>query len=323
MKHLHLLFTTTNLPLSLLIRARAGGPFSHVALVDGDQLIEATAGHGVRTAPLTTAITRASRAALMRIPSHNADQVLAAARSQIGKRYDWSGIAGIVAVGVEANADLALQTSAIIGGVTAGGVRTGLQALLDGKSAVNLQPRLLVAPGHSSTQAVASAMDSLAGKLRAISIIDGPNTTDDEAIAYAANFGSKRLYLVDAGGNKVWDTTSSSEILLPSSGAVAGLFAAKDAEVGFWASPSNTEFAEVLGTGRPVEYLYGDPTCRANLLNQAYVSTIIRDGGFRLWGNRTLSADPKWSFVTRVRTTDMVMDAILRGHQWAVDIWHR
>ncbi|RKQ61366.1 hypothetical protein C8E02_1138 [Vogesella indigofera] len=227
--------------------------------------------------------------------------------------------AAIVAVGVGANADPALQTSAIIGGVTASGVRTGLQALLDGKSAVNLQPRLLVAPGHSSTQAVASAIDSLAGKLRAIGIIDGPNTTDDAAIAYAANFGSKRLYLVDAGGNKVWDTTSSSEILLPSSGAVAGLFAAKDAEVGFWASPSNTEFAEVLGTGRPVEYLYGDPTCRANLLNQAYVSTIIREGGFRLWGNRTLSADPKWSFVTRVRTTDMVMDAILRGHQWAVD----
>ncbi|MEQ6290541.1 phage tail sheath family protein [Vogesella sp. GCM10023246] len=227
--------------------------------------------------------------------------------------------AAIVAVGVEGNVDPAQQASAIIGGMTAGGVRTGLQALLDGKSTVGLQPRLLVAPGHSSKQAVASAMDSLAGKLRAISIIDGPNTTDDAAIAYAENFGSKRLYLVDAGGNKVWDTTSSSEILLPSSGAVAGLFAAKDADVGFWASPSNTEFAEVLGTGRPVEYLYGDPTCRANLLNQAYVSTIIRDGGFRLWGNRTLSADPKWSFVTRVRTTDMVMDAILRGHQWAVD----
>lgn len=95
MKCLHLLFTTTSLPLSLLIRARAGGPFSHVALVDGDQVIEAVAGHGVRAAPLATAITRASRAALMRIPSHNADQVLAVARSQIGKGYDWSGIAGL------------------------------------------------------------------------------------------------------------------------------------------------------------------------------------------------------------------------------------
>ena len=38
-----------------------------------------------------------------------------------------------------------------------------------------------------------------------------------------------------------------------------------------------------------------------------------------MWGNRTLSSDPKWSFVTRVRTLDIVMDAILAGHKWAVD----
>lgn len=237
---------------------------------------------------------------------------------QVKSIYDKTR-AAVVAVGVPHVADQAQLTSAVIGGMTAGGARTGLQSLLDAKSVLGLHPRLLVAPGHTSKQPVASALDSLAGKLRAIGIIDGPNTTDDAAIAYAANFGSKRLYMVDAGGNKVWDTESNSEILLPSSGAAAGLFAAKDAEVGFWASPSNTEFANVLGTGRPVEYLQGDPTCRANLLNQACVSTIIRDGGFRLWGNRTLSADAKWSFVTRVRTTDMVMDAILAGHQWAVD----
>ncbi|MGQ5522654.1 phage tail sheath subtilisin-like domain-containing protein [Chitinimonas sp. PSY-7] len=225
----------------------------------------------------------------------------------------------VAAIGVEKNADANAQTSAIIGGVTGTGVRTGLQALLDAKSEIALHPRLIVAPGHSSKQAVAAAMDSLAGKLRAIAIIDGPNTTDDAAIAYAQNFGSKRLYMVDAGGIKVWDSVLNGPVVLPASAAVAGMFAARDAEVGFWASPSNSEFAEVLGTGRPVEYLYGDPTCRANLLNQQFITTIIREGGFRLWGNRTLSSDPKWSFVTRVRTTDMVMDAILAGHQWAVD----
>jgi phage tail sheath protein FI len=187
-----------------------------------------------------------------------------------------------------------------------------------------LHPRLLVAPGHSARQPVAAAMDSLAGKLRAIAVIDGPDSTDDAAIKYATNFGSKRLYMVDAGGIKVWDSQQNKEVLLPASAATAGLFAAKDGQQGsdnggFWCSPSNSEFAEVLGTGRAVEYLYGDPTCRANLLNRACIATIIREGGFRLWGNRTLSADPKWSFVTRVRTCDMVMDAILAGHQWAVD----
>ena len=224
----------------------------------------------------------------------------------------------IVAIGVPKLEDAALQTSAIIGGVLASGQRTGLQALLDGKSMHNAQPKLLIAPGHSSTQAVATAMDGLAGKLRAIAIVDGPNTTDEAVMAYAENFGSKRVYLVDPGV-QYWDTITSATIDAPGSAWVAGLFAWTDAEYGYWASPSNKEFVGITGTTRPIEYLDGDATCRANLLNNANIATIIRDGGYRLWGNRTLSSDPKWSFVTRVRTCDILMDAVQAGHKWAVD----
>lgn len=224
----------------------------------------------------------------------------------------------IVACGVAQLEDEALQTSAIIGGVLASGQRTGLQALLDGKSRFNAQPRLLIAPKHSATQAVATAMDALAGKLRAIAIVDGPNTTDEAVLAYAQEFGSKRIYMVDPGVQQ-WDTITSKTIDAPASAFTAGLFAWTDTEYGFWASPSNKEFVGITGTTRPIEFLDGDETCRANLLNNANITTIIRDGGYRLWGNRTLSADAKWSFVTRVRTLDIVMDAILAGHKWAVD----
>ncbi len=224
----------------------------------------------------------------------------------------------IVAIGVPKLEDAALQTSAIIGGVLASGQRTGLQALLDGKSKHNAQPKLLIAPKHSATQAIATAMDALAGKLRAIAIIDGPNTTDEAVIEYAENFGSKRLYLVDPGV-QFWDTVTSATIDAPGSAWVAGLFAWTDETYGYWASPSNKEFVGITGTSRPVEYLDGDATCRANLLNNANITTIIRDGGYRLWGNRTLSSDSKWAFVTRVRTCDILMDAIQAGHKWAVD----
>lgn len=224
----------------------------------------------------------------------------------------------VVAVGVAELEDPAQQTSAIIGSVTESGQRTGLQALLDGKSRFNAQPRLLVAPQHSATEAVATAMDALAGKLRAIAIVDGPNSTDEAVIAYAGEFGSKRVYLVDPGV-QYWDTEVSATADAPASAYAAGLFAWTDAEYGFWSSPSNKVFTGITGTTRPVEFLDGDATCRANLLNNANVTTIIRDDGYRLWGNRTLSSDPKWAFVTRVRTLDMVMDAILAGHKWAVD----
>jgi phage tail sheath protein FI len=224
----------------------------------------------------------------------------------------------IVACGVAKVADAAEQTSAIIGGVLADGKRTGLQALLDGKSRFNAQPRLLVTPAHSATLAVGTALVALADKLRGIALIDGPNTTDEAALAYAENYGAKRAFLVDPGV-QYWDTTASATVDAAASAWVAGLFAWTDNEYGFWASPSNKEFVGITGTSRPVEFLDGDETCRANLLNNANVTTIIRDDGYRLWGNRTLSSDPKWAFVTRVRTMDIVMDAILYGHKWAVD----
>ncbi|WP_325918044.1 phage tail sheath family protein [Pseudomonas frederiksbergensis] len=224
----------------------------------------------------------------------------------------------IVACGVAKLENPAEQTSAIIGGVQANGKRTGLQALLDGKSRFNAQPRLLVTPKHSATQAVGTALVALADKLRGLAILDGPNTTDEAVMAYAENFGAKRAYLVDPGV-QYWDTTADATVDAPGSAWVAGLFAWTDSEYGFWASPSNKEFVGITGTSRPIEFLDGDETCRANLLNNANITTIIRDDGFRLWGNRTLSSDPKWAFVTRVRTMDIVMDAILYGHKWAVD----
>ena len=224
----------------------------------------------------------------------------------------------IVACGVAVLENPAEQISAIIGGVQANGKRTGLQALLDGKSRFNAQPRLLVTPKHSSTLAVGTALVALADKLRGLAILDGPNTTDEAVMAYADNFGAKRAFLVDPGV-QYWDTTADATVDVPGSAWVAGLFAWTDSEYGFWASPSNKEFVGITGTTRPIEFLDGDETCRANLLNNANITTIIRDDGFRLWGNRTLSSDPKWAFVTRVRTMDIVMDAILYGHKWAVD----
>lgn len=224
----------------------------------------------------------------------------------------------VIAVGVKQGASLNETISNIIGTTKADGTRTGLQALLDGKSLYNAQPRLLTAPGWSANLAVATAMNSLAEKLRAIAIVDTADGDYSQAIQYAENFGSKRIFMVYPAV-KYFDTTQNDYVSSPASPYVAGLFAKTDDAYGFWASPSNKEINGITGTTKQVEFLDGDETCRANLLNNAFISTIIRDDGYRLWGNRTLSADQKWSFVTRVRTLDIVMDAILYGHKWAVD----
>jgi len=125
------------------------------------------------------------------------------------------------------------------------------------------------------------------------------------------------VYVVDPGV-KILDATGAVSIDPPSA-RVAGIIAKSDAERGFWWSPSNREVYGIVGTTRSVDFALGDANARANLLNEAKVATIIHQNGFRLWGNRTLSMDPKWAFLSVVRTADMINESLLRAHLWAVD----
>lgn len=178
--------------------------------------------------------------------------------------------------------------------------------------------------GAEATASIASVANpvvaellGIADRLRAVVIADGPDTNDADAIEWAGDFGSKRVYVVDPGV-KVLDEDASI-VTQPASARVAGIIAKSDAERGFWWSPSNREIYGIVGTTRDVAFALGDANARANLLNEANVATIIRQDGYRLWGNRTLSMDPKWAFLSVVRTADMIHESLLRAHLWAVD----
>lgn len=178
-------------------------------------------------------------------------------------------------------------------------------------------PATFIATVGIVANAVVAELLGPAGSLRAIIVADGPDTTDADAIAYAGDFGSKRVFLVDP---KVTKTDSSgNNVTAYNSPVVAGLIAQVDNSLGFWWSPSNQTLNGVTGTSRPIDFTLGDTTCRANLLNASNVATIIRQNGFRLWGNRTLSSDPKWKFLCVVRTADIIADSLMAAHLWAVD----
>lgn len=208
----------------------------------------------------------------------------------------------------------AVTAADVIGDVGADGGRTGTLALIAAESVTGRRPRILIAPGWSDQQAVAAALIARADRLRAVAVVDGPSTTDAAAIAYRRNFGSRRAYLVDPAV-RVGDPLETR----PASGYVAGVIARSDAERGFWWSPSNRLINGVLGTERAVDFELGVEAAAANQLNADEVATIIREDGYRLWGNRTLSADPKYAFLSVARTADLIQDSILRAHLWAVD----
>jgi phage tail sheath protein FI len=159
---------------------------------------------------------------------------------------------------------------------------------------------------------VLAEMLGIAQRLRAVIIADGPNTTDAAAIQLNDDFGSDRIYVVDP-----WVLRNGAAV--PASSAVAGLNNRVDNEKGFWWSPSNNEINGIEGTARAIDYQPGDYSSRANLLNEQKIATIIREQGFRLWGNRTLAMDQKYAFLSVRRIADMVNESILRGHLWAVD----
>jgi hypothetical protein len=193
----------------------------------------------------------------------------------------------------------------------------GMQALLGAESQLGVVPRILIAPGFTNQQGGLTAMVSIADRLRACIVADGPNTTDAAAQTYAGNFGSARVYLVDPGvqivgsdGGVAYDYASAY---------VAGVIAKVDNDKGFWNSPSNNEILGITGTKRAIDFVLGDFNSRANILNSQNIATIIRQSGYRLWGNRTLSSDPKYAFLCVRRTADLINDSILRAHLWAVD----
>ena len=237
--------------------------------------------------------------------------------SAIDGIFDQVG-AAVVVVRVDEGADDDATLSNVVGGVSAGGEYEGVHAFLGAKSVVGVQPRILCAPNFSHKAAGGAELVVVAERLRAVAIIDGPNTNDADAKTYAGTFGSHRAYLVDPWV-RVWDTKLNAETVEPSSARVAGMIARSDNERGFWWSPSNTEMRGIIGTARPIDFTLGDVNSRANLLNEKNVSTIIRENGFRLWGNRTLGADPKWAFLSVRRTADIIQDSIQRAHLWAVD----
>lgn len=236
--------------------------------------------------------------------------------------FDQAG-AVIVVVRVAQGADEAATTANVIGGTNATtGQFEGVHALRGAESVLGFQPRILLAPGFThqrsgNANAVVAELIGIAERMRAVIIADGPNTTDTAAITYAGDFGSSRVYVVDP-----WITKLDANGLpaqYPASPAVAGLIAKSDNDRGFWWSPSNQPINGIIGTTRAIDFTLGDANARANLLNERKVATIIRAEGYRLWGNRSLSSDPKWAFLSVRRTADIINDSLLRAHLWAVD----
>lgn len=95
MSTLSLLFCNARDPLSLAIRAFTWSRWSHVAIIDGYNAIEALAPDGVTMTETQEVLLRSREFELVELPCRNPQAVREAASSQVGKPYDYTALLGL------------------------------------------------------------------------------------------------------------------------------------------------------------------------------------------------------------------------------------
>lgn len=219
--------------------------------------------------------------------------------------------------GADPEAIAADQTSKVIGTV-AGGVYTGMQALLAAQVQLGVKPRILGAPGLDN-QAVATAMIPIAQKLRAMAYAYAYGCDDvSEAVLYRDEFGARELMLIWPDFVAWNTTTSTSEPALAVARAL-GLRAKIDEEVGWHKTLSNIAVNGVTGLTKDIYWDLQDPSTDAGVLNASEVTTLVKANGYRFWGSRTCSDEPLFAFESATRTAQVLADSIAEAMMWAID----
>ncbi len=222
-----------------------------------------------------------------------------------------------IIIRVEEGADTDATLSNLVGDATA---MTGVHALKKALPVLGLKPRLIAVPGLSAPSdpatlnPVVAELKGVLEDLGAVAFVDGPDTTDAEAVTYQALIGSQRIMVVDPKV-MVWDSTADAYVARPASARFAGVQARVDTERGFWHSLSNKPINGIGGVSRVVSY-----GAQSNYLNENGVATILNLGsGFVTWGNRGSGADSLWAFLAVRRTADFINEAMQAAYLEFVD----
>jgi uncharacterized protein len=190
---------------------------------------------------------------------------------------------------------------------------------LDDKEDVSL----LAVPGIGSPVVVGAGMDYCNNRPLSDCFFIGDMAVDDDTVEEAQVFRdaitTKNSYgAVYTPWVQTLDPTGrlSEPILVPPSGFVAGLYARTDARVGVWKAPAGTSVSLGGSVGLAVNFT----DVQQGNLNPINVNVVrqFASSGIVLWGARTITSDPEWTYIPVRRTAILLRVSIYRGIQWAV-----
>lgn len=215
----------------------------------------------------------------------------------------------MVIVRVAPDDDPAIEESNVLGDVV-DGLYTGVQALLNAESRTGQRPRILGAPALD-TPAINQSLIVIAQRLRAFPYFapDGDNVSDN--IVDRGNYGQREGMLIWPN----WDNDFDGDAVA----RAMGLRARLDEELGWHYSLSNHAVNGVTGISKDITFDLLDPSTDAGLLNDNQITTLVRNNGFRYWGNRTPSDLPEFAFEVAVRTSHALQEIIAEVMQPFMD----
>ncbi|MDQ1560339.1 MAG: uncharacterized protein QOD32_3399 [Pyrinomonadaceae bacterium] len=167
----------------------------------------------------------------------------------------------------------------------------------------------------SEATAIINALIAHAERMRyRIAVIDsGDNQSISEVRAMRAKIDSKYAAFYYPW-IRVLDPVTNTEINLPPSGFVAGIYARNDIQRAVYKAPAN----EVVGLAIGFEKMLN--RAQQEVLNPEGINCFrfFEGRGYRLWGARTTSSDPEWKYVNLRRYFAYLERSIDKGTQWAV-----
>ncbi|GBO55803.1 phage tail sheath protein FI [Pseudanabaena sp. lw0831] len=224
-------------------------------------------------------------------------------------------IAAPPAGGVQATATVTL----------ASGVVNAINITASGSGYTSSPSVNIAAPPAGGVQATAT-VTLASGVVNAINITAGgsgytspPSVSFIPATPAAANLASFRTSNT-ALYNFVKSILKEHFVILPPSGAVAGIYAATDSNRGVWKAPANVSLANVI---EPVIKLDNDKQDGLNVdaTTGKSINAIraFMGKGTLVWGARTLAGnDNEWRYVPVRRFFSVVEESVKKSTYWAV-----
>lgn len=220
-----------------------------------------------------------------------------------------------------------VDADATIANIVGDGAATGLSAFLSAGPELGVIPRLLCAPGFTSqpsapdANAVCAALPAICEKLLAHAVVDGPATTEQDAIDWRETMNSSRLIPVDPA---VKVLSGGVTVVQPASPAVVGIAVRRDHEkqgrpFHSWA---NQPIQGIVGPSRPINFSLTDGATEGQRLLSSTIGVILRgemgvesaiaQGGFVFVGTDNAGEDDLWRFYNVTRGRDYIHLMLLR-----------